>query len=122
VKHVWEYVRAPRAAAWTETAAGKALIQALQRVTLNGLSELSGSSRLRADLKLTSADMSQLFSILVADGWLERQEIADAQSDPSIDVLVSRMSLARRVREPANGRDLSSTPCPEGAEAGSRQE
>lgn len=46
-KHGWEYDRTPLAAARTETETGKALIHALRRVTLNGLSQVTGRSRLR---------------------------------------------------------------------------
>ena len=93
-KHGWEYDRTPPTAAWTETEAGEALIHALRRVTLNGLSKVTGSTRLRADLGLTSADMSELFSILVADGWLDQQAPRITQLDLSVDALISRMSPA----------------------------
>lgn len=101
-KYGWEHDRTPPAAAWIETEAGKALIQALRRVTLNGLSEVTGATRLRAHLKLTYADVAQLYSILQGDRWLDREAPVNPQSDPSVDELVSRMSHAGSAQRPAS--------------------
>lgn len=60
----WQFDRTPPAAPWTETANGILLVQALRRVTLNGLSSVTLRTRLRTDLRLTGEDTSALFNVL----------------------------------------------------------
>lgn len=91
----WEFARTPATAAWTEEPAGKALIQALRRVTLNGLSSVTLVTRLQTDLRLTSADMSELLGILIAERWLHERRIEDVRLDDlTVEALLGLMSPA----------------------------
>lgn len=88
----WQFDRTPTDPVLREMQGADVLIRALQRVTLNGLSNLKLSTRLRADLKLTSADMSQLRSILSAGNWLDSQNSEDMKSgDMTVERLLQKM-------------------------------
>ena len=90
--HGWQYDRTPTDPILKEMQGSDVLIRALQRVTLNGLSNLSPSTRLRTDLKLSPADLSQLLSILSAETRLQGQNLEDMQSgDMTLGTLLQKM-------------------------------
>lgn len=80
----WRFDRTPPAAPWTETENGSRLVQALRRVTLNGLSSVTLETRLRSDLRLSGDDMSALFDVL----GLRPEE----GSDLTVEVLLDAMN------------------------------
>lgn len=93
--HGWHFDRTPPPGEWTQTANGQVLIQALRRVSLNGLSGVTPSTRIREDLKLTAADVSALVEVLTAGrpdagpaiqrartGSMTVQSLLDAMSTP----------------------------------------
>ena len=90
--HGWQFDRTPTDPVLRELRGSDVLIRALQRVTLNGLSNLSPSTRLRTDLKLTEADMSQLLSILSAETRLQGQHLEDMKpGDMTVGMLLQKM-------------------------------
>jgi hypothetical protein len=90
--HGWQYDRTPTDPILREMQGSDVLIRALQRVTLNGLSNLSPATRLQTDLKLTPADMSQLLSILSAENRPEGQNFEDMKSgDMTVGALLQKM-------------------------------
>jgi len=90
--HGWQFDRTPTDPVLRALRGSDVLIRALQRVTLNGLSNLSPSTRLRTDLKLTPADMSQLLSILSAETRLRGQDLDDMKSgDMTVGTLLQKM-------------------------------
>lgn len=90
--HGWQFDRTPTDPVLRELRGSDVLIRALQRVTLNGLSNLSPSTRLRTDLKLSPADMSQLLSILSAESRLQWQNLDDVKSgDMTVGTLLQKM-------------------------------
>ncbi len=92
----WQFDRTPANATWAEVQAGQALIAALRRVTLNSLSKLTLTTRLRADLKLTSADMSELLTILKAERWLDAGRIENVgRDDFTVETLLTLMSRSQ---------------------------
>lgn len=84
----WRFDRTPPAAPWTETENGVLLIQALRRVTLNGLYAVTPETRLRRDLRLTREDLSALFAIL----GLQLDD-----NDPSVAALLAAIDSSGRV-------------------------
>ncbi|MDZ4370234.1 MAG: hypothetical protein U1C74_02275 [Phenylobacterium sp.] len=92
-KHGWQFDRTPTDRVLREMPGADALIQALQRVTLNGLSNLTPSTRLQADLKLTPGDISQLLGILSAENLLDAGRLERMKSgDMTVEVLLQNMS------------------------------
>lgn len=90
--HGWQFDRTPTDPVLRELRGSDVLIRALQRVTLNGLSNLSPSTRLRTDLKLSPADMSQLLSILSAESRLQGQNLEAVKSgDMTVGTLLQKM-------------------------------
>lgn len=93
VRYGWRFDRTPTDLALMQAPGAEVLVRALERVTLSGLSQLTLSTRLRADLKLTSADLSQLLSILSAEGHLDGWNLEDVTSaDPTVEALLGKMS------------------------------
>jgi hypothetical protein len=91
-KHGWQFDRTPTDPALREARGSDALIQALQRVTLHGLSNLTLSTRLQADLKLSPGDVSRLLNILSAENALGAEELdALKSSDMTIGALLKIM-------------------------------
>jgi hypothetical protein len=92
-KYGREFDRTPTDPVLREMQGADVLIRALQRVTLNGLSDLNPSTRLQADLRLTPADMSQLRGILSAENLLDAQGLEDMRSgDMTVGSLLRNMS------------------------------
>ena len=60
----WRCDRTPTPGAWTQTANGQLVIEALRRVSLAGLSGVTPSTRIREDLKFTTSDVSWLVEVL----------------------------------------------------------
>lgn len=90
--HGWQFDRTPTDPVLREMQGSDVLIRALQRVTLNGLSTLSPSTRLQTDVKLTPADMSQLLSILSAENRLDGKDLEDMKSgDMTVGTLLQKM-------------------------------
>jgi hypothetical protein len=89
----WRFDRTPPAAPWTDTAHGQILIEALRRVTLNGLSKVTPATRLREDLKLTSSDISELLAILSRDlGTDERSPAGSRDGDVTVQSPLDAMA------------------------------
>lgn len=89
----WQFDRTPSDRALTAMPGGDALVQALRRVTLNRLSDLTLSTRLQADLRLTPADMSALLDILAAEHWLEVPSLEGLRTgDLTVGALLKTMS------------------------------
>jgi hypothetical protein len=94
-KYGWQFDRTPTDPILREMQGSDALMQALRRVTLNGLSNLTPSTRLQADLKLSPGDVSQLLDILAADNRLDARSLEDMQSgDVTVGALLQKMSPA----------------------------
>jgi len=90
--HGWQFDRTPTDPVLREMQGSDVLIRALQRVTLNGLSNLTPATRLQTDLKLTPADMAQLLGILSAENRLQGQNPEDMKSgDMTVGTLLQKM-------------------------------
>lgn len=95
VTYGWQFARTPRDLALRQTSGSDALVQALRRVTLNGLSDLTPSTRLQADLMLTPSDVSALLGILAAENWLDDESLDGMTSgDLTVEALLRKMARA----------------------------
>lgn len=100
----WRFDRTPQPAPWLETHRGQALLKALRRVTLNRLSGLTLVTRLQEDLKLNDADLSELLSILVSEGQLDRRTLGRSGGGLTVQALLDGMSAARCLSYESEGR------------------
>jgi len=87
----WRFDRTPPAAPWTETENGSRLVQALRRVTLNGLSSVTLKTRLRSDLRLSGDDISALLAVLGLK--------LEGDNDLAVEVLLDAMNSSARDNE-----------------------
>ncbi|TAL37796.1 MAG: hypothetical protein EPN98_02465 [Phenylobacterium sp.] len=89
----WLFDRTPTDRDLMEMCGSDELVDALRRITLNGLSNLNLTTRLRADLKLTEGDISQLLGILEAEKRLDAPALEAIKSgDTTIESLLQKMS------------------------------
>lgn len=89
----WRFDRTPPPGEWTQTANGQVLIEALRRVSLNGLSRVTPNTRIREDLKLTAADISAIVEVLTAERPDARPAIQRARTGQlTVQSLLDAMS------------------------------
>jgi hypothetical protein len=92
-KYGWLLDRTPTDPDLIKMQGSDVLLNALRRVTLNGLSNLTLATRLRSDLRLTPADVSQLLSLLAAEDRLDAQTVEALKfQDMTVEGLLQKMS------------------------------